>query len=218
MFNHSVRENGSRIGRPTAALVVVLLVYAFSQLRAQTAAISALAGYQFGGKANGANIVDDWNYSFAVNFPVKKLIGGEVIRAVFFYIRQSSEIEYEATSTNAGQRVDISIEYLHMGVTFDKPYGMIVPDATLSLGLTNFNQRGTGAGDELCLSAAIGGGVNFFLHKNTAFRIQARMLVPLGFQNEINITIPDDPNSGQTLATDTQFLQGDVSAGLVFQF
>lgn len=158
--------------------------------------------------------VDDANgYGLIVGFPVNRNFTVELS-----YSQQDTEIYLDEDFLGLPLTlVELDIEYLHIGATFNFGSGHVQPFLGLSGGITRFKPD-TAFDDydeETRFSAALSGGLKIYFTDNFGIRLQGRVLSTL---------IDDDEEAfcGRRECyyydADTYLYQGELAAGLILAF
>lgn len=139
---------------------------------AQRIELSPFAGFQFGGRlplqggdltvANAANV----GATVSIRLAPTALLD-------FTYSRQETALERE----DGSDLFDLSVEYIHLGVSYDDATGVgIRPFATITGGVTRFAPLSSDRASETFPSGSFGGGIKSFVTKNIGVKLQGRFL------------------------------------------
>lgn len=158
--------------------------------------------------------IDDANgYGLIVGFPVNRHFTVELS-----YSQQDTEIFLDEDFLGLPLTlVELDIEYLHIGATFNFGAGHVQPFLGVSGGLTRFTPDTIfdDYEDETRFSAAVSGGLKIYFTDHVGVRLQARVMSTL---------IDDDEEAfcGRRECyyydADTYLYQGELAGGLIFAF
>jgi opacity protein-like surface antigen len=204
----------------TFCLLVILVVPVSAQLTTQRnnssgrgGEIGGFVGYQMLGRSGQVNIIDDWNFGFTLNIPVRPGIRGELS-----YTRQNSSLKSDIPLRGDTKLFDMSVEYFHIGGLAERPMpgSPATPFALFSLGATRFAPKDSNFDDEWRFSIAAGLGVKVNASERIGLRLQARALMPLQFSGGGIFCGTGGCSAG--LGAGIQMFQIDTSAGLYVNF
>jgi hypothetical protein len=138
----------------------------------------------------------------------------------FSYTRAKTTSRFEDFVSGERTNYDMAIDYFQLGVVKELKDGAVVPFGMASLGITWFNMTTHGVSDHVSFSAALGGGLKFFLSDRIGIRLQGRLLLPMYFSGGgLFVGIGSGgTSSGVSLSTGVLTVQGDFSGGLIFRF
>ncbi len=158
--------------------------------------------------------VDDANgYGLIVGFPMSRHFTIELS-----YNRQETELFFDDEIFGLPDvLLDLDIEYLHAGATFNFGAGHVQPFVSLSGGLTRFSPSTSfdEYDSETRFSAAFGGGLKIYFTDNFGLRLQGRVLSTL-------VDSDEEAFCGRRECyyydEDTYLYQAEVAAGLILAF
>jgi opacity protein-like surface antigen len=158
--------------------------------------------------------VDDANgYGLIVGFPVNRAFTVELS-----YSQQDTEIVLDDEIFGFPLTlVELDIEYLHVGATFNFGGGHVQPFLGISGGLTRFtpNTIFDDFDDETRFSAGISGGLKIYFTDNIGIRLQGRVLSTLIDEDEEAFC---GRRECYYYEEDTYLYQGELAAGLIIAF
>lgn len=110
---------------------------------------------------------------------------------------------------------DIDVNYYHVGAVWQFPVGQIEPYFALSGGITEMDFDFPGVSDDSFASLSLGGGIKARFTENIGMRFDGRF-----FFTDLSDDLYDDDNDcyRRNRCDDDAFVQGVVSAGLLFSF
>lgn len=110
---------------------------------------------------------------------------------------------------------DIDVNYYHVGVLWQFPVGQIEPYFALSGGITELEFDFPGVSDDSFASLSLGGGIKARFTEHVGLRFDGRF-----FFTDLSDDLYDDDNDcyRRSRCDDDAFVQGVVSAGLLFSF
>lgn len=110
---------------------------------------------------------------------------------------------------------DIDVNYYHVGVLWQFPVGQIEPYVALSGGVTELEFDLSGVSDDSFASLSLGGGVKARLTEHVGLRFDGRF-----FFTDLSDDLYDDDHNcyRRNRCDDDAFVQGVVSAGVLFSF
>jgi len=124
----------------------------------------------------------------------------------------------QATDVATDPRIDLEIEYLHIGGIVAYPQDHVTPYIVGGLGATRFAPSG-GYDDDTKFSISLGGGVKVPLGKHLALRLEGRGYVTLVDTNAEFLCVSAQGNATCLIkASGNTFLQLAALAGLTFRF
>jgi len=195
-----------------AISVLIVTVMSSAPLLAQRGGeIGGFVGYQMLGRSGEVNIIDDWNFGFQLNMPVRPGIKGELS-----YTRQNSYLKSDIPIDGDTKLFDMSVEYFHIGGLAEKPAGRATPFALFSLGATRFAPKNVSLEDEWRFSIAAGLGTKVNASERVGLRLQVRALMPMQFSGGGLWCGTGGCDVG--FGAGIQMFQIDASAGLFFNF
>ncbi|MCU4176816.1 hypothetical protein [Carboxylicivirga sp. N1Y90] len=181
--------------------------------------IAPLYGYQLNGKVNGYratfNMKDAANYGVAISMRTTHNTHVE-----FAYTNSKTTGVLSDFVSGDTDTYNMNINYFQIGGIRDVLDGPIVPYGTASLGVGWFNMKDAEVSDHVAFSAALGGGVKFFLSDHIGIRLQGRLLLPMYFSGG-GLFIgggSGGASGGVSVSTGVIAAQGDFSGGLIFRF
>lgn len=109
---------------------------------------------------------------------------------------------------------DVDLNYYHVGVLWQFPIGQIEPYFAISGGITELEFDFAGVSDDDFASLSLGGGVKARLTEHFGLRFDGRF-----FFTDLSEDLYDDDDCyRRSRCDDDAFVQGVVSAGLLFSF
>jgi hypothetical protein len=180
--------------------------------------ITPFMGYQLNGKIKfregDFKMEDAMSYGGMVSVEVHHQTWGE-----FVYSRSDTKASFRRFSDPTENKYNMAMNYFQLGVVREVGEQRIVPFGTFSGGVTWFQMKDAGVGDEVKLSLAMGGGLKFHLTDRIGLRFQGRLLLPLylyggGFYFGVGT---GGPSSGLSLGSTVIAAQGDFTGGLIFR-
>lgn len=158
--------------------------------------------------------VDDANgYGLIVGFPMSRHFTIELS-----YNRQETELFFDDEIFGLPDvLLDLDIEYLHAGATFNFGAGHVQPFVSLSGGLTRFSPKTDfdEYDSETRFSAAFGGGLKIYFNDNFGVRLQGRVISTLVDEDEEAFC---GRRECYYYDEDTYLYQAEVAAGLILAF
>jgi hypothetical protein len=193
------------------AVFLLAVMLSTSALAQRGGELGGYVGYQMLGSSGDVNIIDDMNFGFQLNMPVRPGVKGELS-----YTRQDSYLKSDIPFDGETKLFDLSVEYFHIGALVEKPAGKATPFVLFTLGATRFAPKGVDLGDEWRFSIAAGLGTKIHASERFGFRLQARALMPMQFSGGGLWCGTGGCDVG--LGAGIQFFQIDASAGLFLNF
>lgn len=200
--------------RLTAIFTLVLIMSAFTQIRAQTIELTPFIGYETGGRLytyEGHLLVGDgMNYGGALDF-------------TFAYGTQV-EISYNHMMTTLSldegfltrKLSDMAVDYYSIGVLKElNPEETIIPYAMGSMGWVNYRPTSKYSNENL-MHFSIAGGVKVFATSHFGIRLQARLLIPIWYSGVY--FSGGTGGAGLGLSAQAAAVQGDFTAALIIRF
>lgn len=139
----------------------------------------------------------------------------------FSYTRSKTTAKYDDFAfPEKSAKYDMAIDYFQLGGVKELTQGPLVPFGMASLGITWFNMQTHGVSDHVSFSAALGGGIKYFISDRIGIRLQGRLLLPMYFSGGgLFLGIgTGGPSTGVGISTGVLAVQGDFSGGLIFRF
>ena len=181
--------------------------------------ITPYAAYRMGGSFddgdNGQDfdLLDSGAFGLIVNGRVEENTQWE-----FLFGRQGTEVD--TNGLPPGQpRLDIDIDYLHLGGTYLFDGTSVRPFIALTLGISQFDPGLSGLRSERFFSASFGGGWQFRATEQVGVRLEGRAFTTF-LDSDSDLFCESDGGGGSCLITiDANTLtQWEVRAGFVFRF
>lgn len=179
--------------------------------------VTPFYGYQFGGHLavrNGELQLDDTeNYGVSLD-----VYHSPITTMQFLYIYQDTSLQLKNYFTGMTTELfDLTVEYFHLGGTrvLNKGGGT-TSFVSGSLGATHFSPSESGYSDETLFSMSFGMGVIKEIRKNISLRIQGRLLMPI--QTAGGGVFCGGGGCSAHVSGGTSIMQGDITAGIQFQF
>lgn len=135
------------------------------------------------------------------------------------YSEQETEFEFRRFgffgSPDFVDRVDVDVEYFHIGAAYNWSIGQIEPFVDLTAGTTQISPRGGADSDNF--SIGFGGGVKVWIGEHLGFRFQGRILTTDVGRDDF---FCEESLFGDCYYydDDSYFVQPQVSAGLILAF
>jgi hypothetical protein len=134
------------------------------------------------------------------------------------YAHQQTQVETQA-SFNGGPLLDIDVDYLHFGGTYQFEGENTRPFVALTAGVSHFEPGLPGFDGETYLSGSIGGGVQLRAQKRLGVRLEARAFASLVDSDGTLFCAGGASVNGCALNVNgTALFQWEAHAGLVFRF
>ena len=174
--------------------------------------LNAYGGYFFGGRLSvdqgRLNYKDDGNYGGTVSMKIQG-----PLRAELTWNSVNSRLVLERPGIGVDQELfDMSINYIHAGVTWTAKRGKVQPYGLFSSGVVIFDPDSKRYSSEWLWSFSLGGGVKYYFNRSVGFRLQARLNVPFYFYG-VSL-YAGSGGVGYGVAGGSAMAQGDISAGL----
>jgi opacity protein-like surface antigen len=210
----------SRVSLLAFAILLAVAASATAQYRGGTVEINGFAGYLFGGNFGHT---DDFNFiDSRVEVEDHVAYGGRI--GYNFTNRWEIELEYAESDTHLELNAfnnnipdvrigDLKFQYFLAYMTLNFGHGRWVPYFTLGSGGANLNPDipGTLSDSEVRYTAAVGGGVKWFLSPHFAFRFDGRFYST--YINDSRVVC------GPNFCTDRTWVSNFVaSGGIIFAF
>jgi hypothetical protein len=197
----------------SVAIAAFLLIVMLSTptLAQRGGELGGFIGYQMLGSAGEVNIIDDMNFGFQLNMPVRPGVKGELS-----YTRQNSYLKSDIPVDGDNKLFDMSVEYFHIGGLVEKPAGKASPFFLFTLGATRFAPKDVNLDDEWRFSIAAGLGTKIYASERFGVRLQARALMPMQFSGGGLWCGTGGCDVG--VGAGIQMFQIDASAGLFLNF
>lgn len=195
-------------------ILVVIVLFTSSLISAQRVEITPYYGYMFAGKITAYqgdfNIRNDANYGIMLDFEVDRKNG---ISVELLYDRMDTKADFITYPTNITTELfNMSEEYFQVGGHYNKPIDKKLSTFFgFSLGATRFHPKDEQFGDDWRFSMTLGGGMKYFFSKTIGVRLQARLKMPFYFGGS------GFYYNGIAYSSGSALLQGDLTAGLIFQ-
>ena len=157
------------------------------------------------------DIEDSDGLALFFGIPVNRVLQIELLA-----IQQETEISIdEGLFADDFVLGDIAVSYYHVGALWQFPIGQIEPYFAISGGITDMEFDFAGVSDDSFASLSLGGGVKARLTEHLGLRFDGRF-----FFTDLSDDLYDDDDDcyRRNRCDDDAFVQGVVSAGLLFSF
>ncbi len=136
----------------------------------------------------------------------------------FIYARQDTAADTIGLLPN-DPRIDIDIEYYHLGGTYLFQGENVRPFVAMGLGMSRFDPRPGQFDAESFFSASLGGGVHLNAKKRFGLRLEARVYTTF-VDNDSDLFCSSDFGAASCLilADSSTLTQWEARAGLVYRF
>lgn len=186
----------------------------FGQTRfGQDIEINPYGGFFFGGRLSVSegrlNYKDVGNYGGTISMNIRG-----PMRAELTWNSVNSRLVLEKYGTGLDNELfDMTINYIHVGVTWTAKSGKVQPYGLFSSGVVIFDPDSRKYSSEWLWSFSLGGGLKYYFNRSLGLRLQARLNVPVYFYG---LYIHGGSGGlGYGVSGGSAVAQGDVSAGLI---
>ena len=181
--------------------------------------LTPFGGYRFGGtfEVEGSSDTYDFNdsSSFGLILSVPRSANTQL---EILYSTQSTEAEFSAATPN-DPVIDIDLQTLQLGGTYQFEGDKVIPYIAATLGATHMRASSTGSASDTFWSGSFGVGVLFSPRSRVGLRLEARAYGTL-MKSGSSLLCESGPNvSGCAIhITGDLFTQIETFAGVVFRF
>ncbi len=211
-------ENRMLMKNKLNAALVLLVLVASSEARAQKLELTPFYGYQVGGgfdiRSGKADIKSSPVYGIALDVFVNPEWQFEA-----FYSRQDTEFTVKESPPfgPSFKYFDVSVEYFQGGFLYEfDSQKSVRPFLLVGLGATRFDPKPAELSSEWRFSIVGGGGVKLFVSEHIGFRFQGNLLVPfLRLNSRLFCSMPRGCLIDVDVATT---LQAGGTAGIILAF
>jgi hypothetical protein len=202
-----------------ASLLPFLLPASVSAAEAPKFEITPFVGYRFGGdfefESSDASYKIKDSESFGLIFNVRQSANTQW---EVFYSQQRSEAQLNGVS-NTVPAVDMDMQVLQLGGTYQGDGEMVQPYLAMTLGGTHIKTTTNGSQSDTFFSGSIGVGVNMFPGKRVGIRIEARAYGTLtDSSTDLFCRTGPDANVCAIRIGGNLLAQVETFAGIVFRF
>jgi len=181
--------------------------------------LTPFGGYRFGGTFEVSDSSDSYDFNdsssfgLILNFPHRADTQWEIL-----YSKQSTEAEFSAATPN-DPVIDVELQVLQLGGTYQFEGDMVLPYIAATLGATHARVSSTGSSSDTFWSGSFGLGVLISPNSRVGLRLEARAYGTLT-NSGTSLLCASGPNiSGCAIRIDGDLLtQIETFAGVVFRF
>lgn len=181
--------------------------------------LTPFGAYRFGGSfavedsSDSYDLEDSSSFGLILNFPHNTNTQWEVL-----YSKQATTAEFSAATPN-DPLVDIDLQILQLGGTYQFEGGMVRPYLAATLGGTHARARSTGSGSDTFWSGSIGLGLLISPSSRIGLRLEARAYGTLTSSNtDLLCQTGPDANFCAVRIQGEMLTQIETFAGVVFRF
>ena len=181
--------------------------------------LSPSVGFQFGGEYEYDDIdfgfteleaESNESFGLTLGIPVSRHFQVELLA-----LQQDTRLEI-GEGVGDLEIDDLEASYYHAGILWQGGLGQVRPFVAASAGVTRFDPGLTRFRSEDQFSISVGGGVKIMTSRNIGFRLEGRLFAT--DLDEPRIDAFDDDYDYCYDSCDQTFVQGRLSAGLIFAF
>lgn len=181
--------------------------------------LTPFGAYRFGGtfevedSSDSYDFIDSSSFGLILNFPHSANTQWEIL-----YSKQSTEAEFSAATPN-DPVIDIDLQVLQLGGTYQFEGDKVLPYIAATLGATHARVSSTGSANDTFWSGSFGVGVLISPNSRVGLRLEARAYGTLT-RSDTSLLCESGPNiSGCAIRIKGDLLtQMETFAGVVFRF
>jgi hypothetical protein len=204
-----------KMQRLISILVITLLIWSSSEVKAQRFELTPFIGYETGANIwtdlGELHVEDGMNFGGALSANL-----GAGRYAEFSYNHLESSLEIQGGLYNEFL-TDMAVDYYSFGVLQElKPDEKATPYGLFSLGWVNYRPLESNYSSENKMHVSLAGGVKIRASERIGIRLQARLLMPLYYAGTY-FTFGTG-GAGYSMGGGIKGVQGDFTGGLFFSF
>jgi len=181
--------------------------------------LTPFGGYRFGGSfeiedsSDSFDFEDSPSYGLILNFPHRANTRWEIL-----YSRQSTEAEFSGVTTN-DPVVDVDLQMLQLGGTYQFEGDKVIPYLAATLGATHARASASGSESDTFWSGSIGLGVLVSPHSRVGLRLEARAYGTFTNSSTDLLCVSGPEGAGCAISVAGDILtQIETFVGVVFRF